>query len=234
MPGVATRLALIDGNYFAHRFSRARPSRGRNGMPVGMLRAYALWFAELIADQRLSHLALILDHPEPSFRKDLFADYKAHRPPMPFDLRKQLEQLPALAALFGIKTYQIPGVEADDTMATIADRGMEAGCVVWLATSDKDIDQLLRKGLFTWDPLRNRLRSVNNLWEERGIRPDQSATGCAWSGIAPTIFPAFVASASNPPSNCSLPMTTSIISLPSDKASHRPAPRSLRRIHGAP
>ena len=172
------RVALIDGNYFAHRFYHGRPAqRGKDGREVGVLSAYALWLAQLASDKRLSHWALVLDHQDPSFRHQAFADYKGHRPPMPDDLREQLRLLPELASIFGISTWQISGVEADDTLASLAQRSIEAGAEVWLATSDKDLDQLLTQQLFTWDPMGDRLRGVSELWNERGIRPDQV---CDW------------------------------------------------------
>ena len=96
---------------------------------------------------------------------------------MPDDLREQLRLLPELASIFGISTWQISGVEADDTLASLAQRSIEAGAEVWLATSDKDLDQLLTQQLFTWDPMGDRLRGVSELWNERGIRPDQV---CDW------------------------------------------------------
>ena len=131
----------------------------------------------MVADTRISHWALILDHQAPSFRHKIFEDYKGHRPPMPEDLRDQLNRLPELASWFGINTWQISGVEADDTIASLATACNKAGAEVWLATSDKDLDQLLHEDLFTWDPFNDRLRGVHELWQERGIRPDQV---CDW------------------------------------------------------
>ena len=103
------------------------PNAAQTDVRWGVLAAYALWFAELAGDSRLSHWALVLDHQDPSFRHHAFAAYKGHRPPMAEDLREQLRVLPKLAEIFGITTWQVRGVEADDTLASLAEHRSRPG-----------------------------------------------------------------------------------------------------------
>jgi DNA polymerase-1 len=176
-------LVVLDGNWFAHRFHHGRPQQfGTDGRPVGMLYAFAELFAQLRDNSTISHWALALDHSSPSFRHELFPDYKAHRPPTPPELKEQLALLPDLADAFRMPVLRIAGYEADDVLGTLARRGDEHGLSVRLATRDKDLDQVLSERVSTWDPLGGRLRGPAELLSERGIRPDQVADWLAMVG----------------------------------------------------
>ena len=133
--------------------------------------------ADLLRDFRqhsqITHCLLVLDHPEPSFRSQIYAPYKAHRNPMPDDLASQMPDLPAVAAALGIPVIQKSGYEADDVMVTMAERAAHHGFAVRICTRDKDIDQVLDKDIQTWDPIKGQLRGPGHLMRERGILPEQ-------------------------------------------------------------
>ena len=165
---------MIDGNYFAHRFYHGRPALyGNGGQPIGVLYAFADFLDQLQGDSEVTHWALALDHPAPSFRHKCFPAYKAHRPAMPEDLRQQLDLLPDLAKHFAIPCLCLPGVEADDSIGSLAQQASRRGWQVRMVSCDKDLDQLLSPQVSTWDPIRRRLRGPQELYAERGIRPEQ-------------------------------------------------------------
>ncbi len=167
-------LAVIDGHYFAYRFFFGMPPlTGPGGRPTGVLFAFAKLFKALREDSAISHWALVLDTPAPSFRHLEFPAYKAHRDPMPDPLREQIAQLPALATAHGIPLIAVDGFEADDVLYTFGRQAPASGLDVRLLTRDKDVDQVLSEQVRTWDPGKRELRGPAELMTEKGIRPDQ-------------------------------------------------------------
>ncbi|MFM7232764.1 MAG: DNA polymerase I [bacterium] len=140
------RLVVLDALGLAYRAYYAfigrplRNSRGENTSAIfGMGNMLMRYRRELRPDR----WALAWDGPGPTFRHELYPDYKAHRPPMPDDLRSQLAPIEDLARCLGLPVIEKPGMEADDVMATLARMGSEAGYEVLLVTGDKDMLQLV-------------------------------------------------------------------------------------------
>jgi DNA polymerase I len=165
---------LIDGHYYAYRFFFGMPRlTGRGGRPTGVTFAMAKLLKDLIDDPDVSHVAAVFDDSAPTFRHDLFPDYKAHRDPMPEELKQQVPDIQQLVQLHGIPLIQVPGYEADDIIATLAKQGAAAGLPVRICSRDKDLDQVLSTKIQTWEPGKNRYRGPADLESEKGIRPDQ-------------------------------------------------------------
>ena len=139
-----TRLVLIDGSSYLYRaFHALPPLTNAEGEPTGalfgvvnMLRAHL--------KEKPDYIAFVMDASGPTFREELDPQYKANRPPMPDDLRAQLEPMMAIVQALGLPILRVPGVEADDVIGTLATRAAEAGIDTVISTSDKDFAQLVR------------------------------------------------------------------------------------------
>ena len=115
------KLCLIDGSSYLYRAFHALPSlTSGEGLPTGAVFGVANMVRRLIDQHRPDYLAVIFDAPGKNFRHESFAEYKANRPPMPDDLRAQLEPLDELIDALGVKRVRVSGVEADDVIATLA------------------------------------------------------------------------------------------------------------------
>ena len=143
------KLVLIDGSSYLFRaFHALPPLSNAAGEPTGalfgvvnMLRAHL--------KEAPDYLAFVVDAPGPTFRDGLDPQYKAHRPPMPEELRAQVEPMMQIVAAQGIPILRVEGVEADDVIGTLALRAAEAGIDVVISTGDKDFAQLVRPGAST-------------------------------------------------------------------------------------
>jgi len=137
-------LVLVDGSSYLYRaFNALPPLSNSRGEPTGALHGVASMLLKFVKEQHPEHIAVVFDAAGPTFRDALFAQYKAHRPPMPGDLRAQIEPLTALLRALGLPLVRIEGVEADDVIATLACRAVRAGLDVLISTGDKDMAQLV-------------------------------------------------------------------------------------------
>lgn len=167
-------LAIIDGHYYAFRFHFGMPPlSGPNGQPTGILYAFANLLKELRTGGEVTHWVAVFDHRDPTFRHQLTADYKAHRPPAPDALVAQLPHLERLCRATRIPMLSVSGFEADDVVAALAKTAAADGLDVRICSKDKDIDQVLSDRIRTWDPGKHILRGPDDLLAEKGIRPDQ-------------------------------------------------------------
>ena len=134
-------LVLVDGSSYLYRaFHALPPLTGPRGQPTGAVVGVTHMLRRLIDETAATRIAVVFDAKGPTFRDELFADYKAHRPPMPDELRGQVEPLLALTRALGLPVLQVSGVEADDVIGTLAAR--EPGPVL-ISTGDKDMAQLV-------------------------------------------------------------------------------------------
>ena len=137
-------LVLIDGSSYLYRAFHALPSlTNSHGEPTGALHGVLNMINKLVREEQATHIAVVFDAPGKTFRDDLFAAYKATRPPMPDDLRSQVEPILAAVKAMGLPLLQITGVEADDVIGTLCKRGADAGLKVLVSTGDKDMAQLV-------------------------------------------------------------------------------------------
>ena len=169
----AETLVVIDGHYYAYRFFFGMPPlTGPGGRPTGVTYAFAKLVNDLRQNPLVTHLACVFDVGD-SFRNEIFAEYKAHRDPMPDLLAAQFDDVEEILRASGVPIIKMPGFEADDVLATLAKQGVAAHLNVRLCTKDKDIDQLLNDRVRTWDPGKDILRGPKELFEEKGITPEQ-------------------------------------------------------------
>ena len=137
-------LVLVDGSSFLYRaFHALPPLTNSRGEPTGAVLGVANMLRKLISAHATRHVGVVFDAPGRTFRDDLFAEYKSHRPPMPDDLRSQIEPLHAIIRAMGLPLLIESGVEADDVIGTMALRAAEQGYFVVISTGDKDMAQLV-------------------------------------------------------------------------------------------
>jgi DNA polymerase-1 len=140
----APDLVLIDGSSYLYRAFHALPPLATSrGEPTGAIHGVLNMLQKLVREQPEAALAVVFDAPGRTFRDDLYAEYKSHRPPMPDDLRAQIEPLLALVQAQGLPLLRVSGVEADDVIGTLARRAAADGQEVLISTGDKDMAQLV-------------------------------------------------------------------------------------------
>ncbi len=137
-------LLLVDGSSFLYRAFHALPDlRGPEGQPTGAVHGFVAMMKKLRDDIGAEHAACVFDAKGPTFRDEWYPEYKAHRPPMPDDLRAQIAPIHEVVKLLGWPLLEVPGIEADDAIGTLARLGAESGHQVVVATGDKDLAQLV-------------------------------------------------------------------------------------------
>ena len=137
-------LVLVDGSSYLFRAFHAMPSfTNSDGEPTGAVLGVVNMLRRLRGDYPSDYFAVVFDAPGKTFRDDWYPEYKANRPPMPGELRKQIEPLHQIVRALGLPLLCVPGVEADDVIGTLADRGRDLGFRVVISTNDKDMAQLV-------------------------------------------------------------------------------------------
>ncbi len=119
------------------------PLTNSKGNPTGAIYGVINMMKKLIVEYQPSHMAMVFDAKGKTFRSDLYSEYKAHRPPMPDELRQQIAPLHELIKALGIPLVVIEGVEADDVIGTIAVKAAADNIPVLISTGDKDLAQLV-------------------------------------------------------------------------------------------
>jgi DNA polymerase I len=141
-------LVLVDGSSYLYRAFHALPDlRTSQGEPTGALRGVLAMLRRMVEDGKPDYFAVVLDAPGRTFRDDWYPEYKAHRPPMPDDLVRQLEPLKELVRANGWPLLVVDGVEADDVIGTLAKAAKREGIDTLISTSDKDLAQLVEPGV---------------------------------------------------------------------------------------
>lgn len=167
-------LFLIDGSGFIFRAYHALPPLSRpDGTPVGAVMGFCNMLVKLLAEHGDDHIAVIFDASRKNFRNDIYADYKAHRPPTPEDLIPQFPLMREAASAFGLPIAEMEGFEADDLIATYARLAVEAGQEVMIVSSDKDLMQLVRNGVKLMDPMKGIQIDEKGVFEKFGVTPDK-------------------------------------------------------------
>ncbi|NDU86872.1 MAG: DNA polymerase I [Ferrovum sp.] len=167
-------LILVDGSSYLYRAFHALPDlRNRLGEPTGALVGVLNMLHRLKEDYKPEYAACVFDAPGPTFRHVAFPDYKAQRPPMPPDLRLQIEPLHHAIQALGWPLLAQSGVEADDIIATLTRQALELGWSVTISSGDKDLVQLLRPGVCLVNTLTNEVLDASGSTAKYGVRPDQ-------------------------------------------------------------
>ena len=137
-------LVLVDGSSYLYRaFHAMPPLTNSKGEPVGAVLGVVNMLLKLADDTQAEHFAVVFDARGKTFRDELFAEYKATRPPMPDELSAQVAPLLEVVEALGLPMLQVPGVEADDVIGTLASQACAAGMKTLISTGDKDMAQLV-------------------------------------------------------------------------------------------
>ncbi|MEZ5971519.1 MAG: DNA polymerase I [Hyphomonadaceae bacterium] len=176
----APRLYLIDGSAYIFRAYHALPplTRASDGLSVGAVAGFCnmLWkfLEEMKGAEAPTHLAVIFDKSEVTFRNKLYPEYKAHRPPAPEDLVPQFPLIRDATRAFNLPCIEMGGFEADDLIATYARQAAASGASVRIVSSDKDLMQLIVDGVIQlYDPMKNRILGLDAVMEKFGVGPDK-------------------------------------------------------------
>ena len=139
-----TDLVLIDGSSYLYRaFHALPPLTNSHGEPTGALHGVLSMIQKLLREEQPPHVAVVFDAPGKTFRDELYSDYKINRPPMPDELRSQVQPILDAVEAMGLPLLRVAGVEADDVIGTLCKRASAAGLNVLVSTGDKDLAQLV-------------------------------------------------------------------------------------------
>ena len=171
-------LYLVDGSgYIFRAYHRLPPLTNKHGEPVGAVYGYTamLWKLadEVHKAEGPTHMAVILDKSSSTFRNDMYAEYKAHRPPPPEDLVPQFPMIRDATRAFSLPCIEEQGWEADDLIASYAKAALAQGWQVTIVSSDKDLMQLIEPGLDMYDTMNNRRLGAEAVVEKFGVEPKQ-------------------------------------------------------------
>ncbi|MEX3175393.1 DNA polymerase I [Serratia quinivorans] len=166
-------LILVDGSSYLYRAYHAFPPLTNSaGEPTGAMYGVLNMLRSLLLQYQPSHVAVVFDAKGKTFRDELFAEYKSHRPPMPDDLRAQIEPLHKMVKAMGLPLLVTPGVEADDVIGTLALEAEKAGHAVLISTGDKDMAQLVTPNVTLINTMNNTILGPQEVCDKYGIPPE--------------------------------------------------------------
>jgi len=169
-------LLLVDGSSYLYRAFHAMPDlRAVPGDPTspatGAIRGMINMMQKLRKDVRADYAACVFDAKGPTFRDALYPQYKANRSPMPDDLRSQIPPIHEVVKLLGWQVLDVPGVEADDVIGTLAHTAAQQGITVIISSGDKDLSQLVNEHITVIDTMNDRRRDMAGVEAEFGVPP---------------------------------------------------------------
>ena len=171
----AKKIFLIDGSSYLYRAFHAMPPLSTSsGLPTGAVKGVVNMLRNLRKENPNAHYLSIFDAKGKNFRHDIYKEYKANRPPMPKDLREQLSPLKEICNAMGMPVIEIPKVEADDVIASLADLGSKQGIPIVISSLDKDLMQLVTDPLIKMmNTMNNQIYDVSGVQEKFGVHPNQ-------------------------------------------------------------
>jgi DNA polymerase-1 len=179
----ASPLVLVDGSSYLYRAFHAIPMLStKSGEPTNAVLGVVNMLYKLLDDLRPTHMAVVFDAPGKTFRADLYAEYKANRPPMPDELRAQVPPLLEAVEAMGIPLLRIEGVEADDVIGTLARQAAAAGSSTVISTGDKDLAQLVDGHVTLVNTMDNTKLDRAAVVQKFGVTPEQIADYLALVG----------------------------------------------------
>ncbi len=167
------KLVLIDGSSYLYRAFFALKNMAHNGEPTGAIYGVLNMLRKLINDEQPDNIAVVFDARGKTFRNDIYPEYKATRPPMPDDLRVQIEPLHQIIKALGLPLVVIEGVEADDVIGTLTVEATNQGFSVLISTGDKDMAQLVNANVRLINTMDNHIMTEATVPEKFRVRPDQ-------------------------------------------------------------
>jgi DNA polymerase-1 len=170
----AAALVLVDGSSYLYRaFHALPPLTSSRGEPTGAVYGVINMLRSLLTEYRPQYIAVVFDARGKTFRDDLFAEYKANRPPMPDDLAAQIETLHALVQALGLPLLQVPGVEADDVIGTLARSAAAEGIETLISTGDKDMAQLVGPHVTLVNTMTRSVLDRQGVIDKFGVPPER-------------------------------------------------------------
>jgi len=167
------RLILVDGSSYLFRAYHALPPlTNSKGLNTGAAKGVIGMIRKLIADYAGDQVVVVFDAKGPTFRNDIYAAYKANRPPMPEELREQIAPIHAAIRAMGLPLVCIEGVEADDVIGTLALEASDAGRKVVISTGDKDMAQLVNEHVTLINTMNNTAMDRAGVIEKFGVPPE--------------------------------------------------------------
>ena len=174
---------------FFRAFYAVRPLTSPTGLPTNAIFGFATMIVKLLKDEKPDYLALCYDLPTPSFRKDIYPEYKANRSETPPDLIPQIPYIKKLVDALGLPSFEVNGYEADDIIGTFTDIGRKHQCQVVIVSGDKDFGQLVVPGVILLDTMKDTRIDVEGVKAKWNIRPDQFIDYLALMGDASDNIP---------------------------------------------
>ncbi|ATA25898.1 DNA polymerase I [Brenneria goodwinii] len=166
-------LILVDGSSYLYRAYHAFPPLTNSaGEPTGAMYGVLNMLRSLLVQYHPTHVAVVFDAKGKTFRDELFESYKAHRPPMPDDLREQIEPLHRMVKAMGLPLLAVSGVEADDVIGTLALQAEKSGVPVLISTGDKDMAQLVTPNVTLINTMNNTILGPQEVCDKYGIPPE--------------------------------------------------------------
>ena len=165
---------LIDGSSYVYRAYHALPPlTTSSGHPTGAVRGVTTMVMRILEDHPNSPIGMIFDAKGDTFRHEMYEEYKANRPPMPDDLRPQIQPIYDIVEALGIKIFVVDNVEADDVIGTLAKEAEEKGIPTVISTGDKDLAQLVTKNIKLVNTMTNEVLDQKGVEKKFGVLPDQ-------------------------------------------------------------
>ncbi len=176
-------LYLVDGSSYLYRAFHALPNLSNSqGEPTGALLGVANMLKRLLNEENPKYIAVVFDAKGPTFRHELYPQYKANRPPMPAELRQQVEQILEFTRLLGLPLLQIKGVEADDVIGTLCKAAEAQGMNCVVSTGDKDLAQLVSDRTTLVNTMTDTTSDRDGVMEKFGVTPEQIVDFLALAG----------------------------------------------------
>ncbi len=176
-------LYLVDGSSYLYRAFHGLPQLTNSaGEPTGAILGVANMLRRLLKENDPKHVAVVFDAPGKTFRHEIYDEYKATRPPMPSDLRSQVEPILDFVRMMGFPLIQVEGVEADDVIGTLSKQAEEAGMGCVISTGDKDLAQLVTDKTTLVNTMTNTAMDSAGVEEKFGVKPEQVVDFLALTG----------------------------------------------------
>jgi DNA polymerase I len=168
------RLILVDGSSFLFRaYHAVPPLTSPTGLPTNAIHGVTSMLRKLIAEYHSDYICVVFDAPGNTFRNELYAEYKAHRPPMPDDLRVQIEPLHQVIKAMGLPLIIESGIEADDVLGILAKKAEAEGYDIIISTGDKDMAQLVNERIILENTMSNTRMDIQGVIDKFGVKPEQ-------------------------------------------------------------
>lgn len=168
------KIYIVDvSSMFFRAYYAIRPLTSSTGIPVNAVYGFISMIVKLMKDKNPDHIVFCYDRKEPSFRKDLYTEYKANRTEMPDDMQVQMPYLKKVASLFGICDLEVPSYEADDLIGTIACLARNENYESYIVSGDKDFCQLVGPKVFLYDTMKDVTFDEILVKEKHGVTPQQ-------------------------------------------------------------